>query len=178
MPWIAAALDDFLADPFNHTTGAVASQKSILRHALSPPSSFVCNVLPMFFQAEPYNHFIPLHCENIYRWFSETITATPTSLSPRHPNLCLSDKSEMRHEYYSTTPQLHLLLLNSPDTPSDSGIHKLRSNSAEITSENWYLGAVVYSLFATDPVLTKLPDTCGHHLTANPQTSGYDGSLG
>jgi hypothetical protein len=43
----------------------------------------------------------------------------------------------------------------------------LRHNREDITSENWYIGATVYNLFATDPLLAKLPDTCGQYLAAN-----------
>ena len=72
------------------------------------------------------------------------------------------------HRTDATTPQLHLFVHDTPDTLSDSAIHKLlRQNREDITSENWYIGATVYNLFATDPLLAKLPDTCGQHLAAN-----------
>jgi len=66
------------------------------------------------------------------------------------------------HRTDATTPQLHLFVHDTPDTLSDSAIHKLlRQNREDITSENWYIGATVYNLFATDPLLAKLPDICG-----------------
>jgi hypothetical protein len=39
----------------------------------------------------------------------------------------------------------------------------------EITMENWYIGAVVYNLFSTNPALGELLDTCRCHLYANIQ---------
>jgi hypothetical protein len=233
MPWIAAALKFFFETPTVFTTTAIASQKTLLRHALSHPSSFVYIILHMFFPEAPYKKFTPRHCVTIYGWFSEKMTCTPTSV-PHLTNIFTTFKQRkldmdeirkkvlsanvwnnifihrIRHvpsrrkhisqgkkvvldlcnrilypdsKYYhlntaeayhvfptdATTPQLHLLLADLPDTPSDSDIREMfhQTERPELTMEDWYVGAVVYNLFSADPFLAELLDTCGGHLDVN-----------
>jgi hypothetical protein len=80
MPWIAATLNAFFDTLTKFTTKAIASQKTLLRHTLSHPSSFVYIILHMFFPNAPFEAFIPRHCTTIYRWFSEQRTSTTTSV--------------------------------------------------------------------------------------------------
>jgi hypothetical protein len=106
-PWTAEILEAYLTAPEDSDDPASAitiGQKSILRHALSHPSSFVFIILYILFPNAPYEQVAENDCQKLYQSFLDCVFLPPS-------NSNLSPSSSSSHDHHkSPTPVLYKFL--------------------------------------------------------------------